>query len=91
MKNEKNEQIIKDLERVICNLEKVQAFNNLQEDFINFNVYDDGKSTEENALLTLNELKRTQNDHLLLSYTIDDYLRESINKVSNSLRKITKD
>jgi hypothetical protein len=84
----KNDQVIKEnkediLERVLSNIEKVQAFNLMQEDYIDFKEI----TNTSDALVTLYELTRTKDAHILLGYTMDDML----NAISTDIKAILED
>ena len=88
--------ILNKLDSMSCLTEQIQAYNLLQEDYIDYiknnNVKElRGIGEDKNPLiidaLVLHELKRTYDAHILLSYEIDNKVRE-IEKHIQAIHKI---
>lgn len=74
------------LNDLVVLIERVQAFNLLLKDYMDFKTcnYDD-LTKNANALLVLNELERTKDEHILLSCQIDDLLKTALGKLQDSI------
>lgn len=86
-----NKEIISKLEYVTTLTEQIGAFNLLQEDYINDIDMDLKRDTKDpliESLLILRELRRTKSSHILLSYTINDKLREIDNILDNIVKQL---
>ena len=95
MEKEQIKNIISNLEQVSIIIDRVEDFNKLQEDYIDFSIYEDnkdgGKDLRDSALLTLNELLRTKESHLSLCYQMTDLLKDANDTLEKSLRKLYKE
>ncbi len=80
MKKEENKQIIRDIENIRAKVNDVMDVNILQRDYIDFKVYDSKEGQEVDALLTINELLRTQDSHIVVNEVMTRLLKE-IDKV----------
>ena len=80
MKKEENKQIIRDIENIRAKVNDVMDLNILQRDYIDFKVYDSKEGQEVDALLTINELLRTQDSHIVVNEVMTRLLKE-IDKV----------
>lgn len=80
MKKEENKQIIRDIENIRAKVNDVMDLNILQRDYIDFKVYDSQEGQEVDALLTINELLRTQDSHIVVNEVMTRLLKE-IDKV----------
>lgn len=79
---------IKEMEAISVFLEEIEHLNLLQEDYIDFQEYKDEAKGDlsTNALLTLNELRRTKKEHITLSHVIDEKI-EKANEIVETLLK----
>lgn len=81
---------IKEMEAISIFLEEIEHLNLLQEDYIDFQEYkDEAKGNLQiNALLTLNELRRTKKEHITLSHVIDEKIGSANDIVEKLLREM---
>lgn len=84
------EKTIKEMEAISIFLEEIDHLNLLQEDYIDFREYEDEAkgNLSVNALLTLNELRRTKKEHITLSHVIDEKIEKANELVETLLRKM---
>ena len=83
---------IEKVEKISILLEAIGNISRLQEDYIDFSEYEDEKGNMlSNALLTLNELRRTKAEHITLSYVIDEKITEANKIVQDILRVMYKE
>ena len=96
VKRVETQDILNKLDSMTCLTEQIQAYNLLQEDYIDYiknnNVKElRGIGEDKNPLITdalvLRELQRTHDAHILLSYEIDNKIKE-INKHIQAIYKI---
>lgn len=90
MKNEGHDQNIQDkLNDLAVLIERVQAFNTLIKDYIDFKEFKyEDLTKNDNALLVLNELNRTKQEHILLNCQIDELLNTALTKIEETITLI---
>ena len=81
---------IKEMEAISIFLEEIEHLNLLQEDYIDFREYEDEAkgNLSTNALLTLNELRRTKKEHITLSHVIEEKIEKANEIVETLLREM---
>ena len=86
----KNKNIEK-LEEATLLLGAIGDLSRLQEDYIDFKECEDRDNALDNALLTLTELKRTKEEHLTLSYLMEEKINETRKILESVLKEMYKE